>query len=258
VIRGPWAGLVVAVVLAALAACTPTQPATSNAPGPSEQAAATGCPSIELRAPSGVKVALTAAWRADDAGLYYMRKDGSCFWWLGQSQFQEEPAGASWTNVMVGTVHQDFTITGVWGDVPFGPFPPTGRGEITVHINFDTSGTEEVTYLSLDSGTGGFGASRWVLESSMPEPVELTGIFGGAADTNCAWIETADGTRYELGGPAMGDKFFRTVPISLQDYSGYVLVGQGDPMRVVGQVAPLLGHGCDASYVMASVVETAP
>jgi hypothetical protein len=250
--------LTIAAVLAVLAACNPTQPATSNVPGPSEQAAATGCPSIELRAPSGAKVALTAPWRGNDTGLYYMRKDGSCFWWLGQSQYQDESAGTSWTNVMVGTVHPDFTITGTWGDVPFGPYPPQGHGEITVHINFDTTGTDEVTYLSLDAATGGFGATRWVLESSLPEPVELTGIFGGAADSGCAWIETADGTRYELGGPAMSDKYFRTVPISLQDYNGYILIGQGDPMRVVGQVAPLLDAGCDSSYVLASVVEAAP
>lgn len=254
--RGLRICLAVAALSLVFGACSPSQPAASHAPDPSEQAAPTGCAPIELRAPSGVKVALTGTWRANDGGLYYIRKDGACFWWLGQSQYLGEPAGTSWTQVMVGTVHQDFTITGAWGDVPFGPFPPQGRGPITLRINFDTSGTSEVTYLTLD-GECNCGGSRWVLESSLPDPVELTGIFGGSADY-CAWIETAEGTRYELGGPAMAPYFFRTVPISLQDYSGNVLVAQGDPIRVVGQVEPLLGRvECEASYVMASVVELA-
>jgi hypothetical protein len=221
-------------------------------PDPSEQAAADDCPVIVLRSPAGVQVGLTDIWRSDDAGLYYLHMDGACLSWLGQSQFADEPPGVSWSQVFTGSLHADFTISGDWSDVPVGHADGLGRGDITLQIEFDDSGPAEQIYLTAIGGSGGFGGSRWVLESSVPPPQEMVGTFGASPDANCAWIETPDGQRYEMGGPGAVLMYLRPTPLSMQDRLGAILYAPGDPIRAYGSVVPLLGTGCVDSYVFAS------
>ena len=245
-----------AFLLVGLAACTPSAPAASSLPDPSDQAASEDCPAISLRSPAGVDVGLTGTWRSNDTGLYYLNKDRSCLAWLGQSQLTDQEPGWDWTQVFIVSVHPDFTISGTWNDVPYRHADNLNRGEITLEIKFDDSGPAEQTYLETIGGTGNFGGFRWVVENSIPPPQEIIGTFGASTDANCAWIETADGRRYELGGPGAAEMHLRPTPLSWQDYQGYVLYAPGDPIRAVGSVAPLLGTGCVESYVFASEYTT--
>ena len=245
-----------AILLVGLAACTPSKPQPSSLPDPSKQAAAADCPAINLRSPAGVQVGLTGTWRSNDTGLYYLNKDRACLSWLGQSQYLGEEPGWGWTQVFIGSVHPDFTISGTWNDVPYRHADNLGRGEITLRIEFDDSGPVEQIYLEAIGGTGGFGGFRWVLENSLPPPQEIIGTFEASTDANCAWIETAQGQRYEMGGPGTGPMYLRPTPLSLQDYVGNILYAPGDPIRAFGSVAPLLGSGCVESYVFASEYTT--
>ncbi len=86
----------------------------------------------------------------------------------------------------------------------------------------------------------------------MPDSSEIIGTFGGD-EAGCEWVES-NGTRYEFFGPGTYELFFRTTPVSLQDYTGQVLVRVGDPIRVVGQVAGVPGSGCQPNFILATEV----
>jgi hypothetical protein len=263
-------GLTLGVLLATqIAACSSTPPSESGAPAES-QIASTACDAarLDLRSPTGRPVNLTGAWRANDGGIYHLQQEGGCIYWLGQSDAPGSELGVEWTNVFVGSVHDDFTITGSWGDVPtrvtrhamVGPPVPVsntdlGDGELAIRIEFDESGASEEPFLVAQSATGSdLGGSRWVLESSMPAPSETVGTFNGK-ENNCFWVE-ANGTRYEFDLPSI-TMVYEANPPSIRNPLGDTLFTQGDPIRVLGRVKSLLASGCQPNYILTTEISPA-
>lgn len=65
---------------------------------------------------------------------------------------------------------------------------------------------------------------------------ELIGVLGGSAELEggCAWVETGDGTRYEVQYPAGYE--VRYDPLELVGPDGEVLAAEGDEVRLTGAV----------------------
>jgi hypothetical protein len=238
-----------------LVACSPTQPADSVAPDapvefPNE------CSPVELRAPSGTIVDLTGTWQANDLGVYDLRQLGSCVYWTGKSSpLPGLEAGAEWTNVFVGNVRSDFTIVGRWADVRSSGTMQAGG--LTLHIDFDVSGEVEHPVLRLVEESGGaFGGQVWVLEESLPGPIDLQGILGGTAVDGCIWIDS-DGERYELLGGG-GEWITRAMPVSVQTSDGRIVARLGDQIRVRGRPAALLGNGCTEQVILVDELDPTP
>lgn len=248
--------------VALLAACNLMSTTPSVEPGASAQPEASECSPVDLRAPSGSRVALTGSWRSNDHGVYDIYQRGSCVFWLGMSQDPGSQPGSNWTNVLVGTVRNDFTIVGRWGDVPFNPSITTDNlfyGRVTIRIEFEQSAEVERPMLR---ATGGdlFGLV-WVREESLPAPIDLQGTFGGTVsstvgdDLACPWIES-NGEHYELIGSA--EWRIRTSPLSIQDQGGHIVARIGDPIRVSGRVAPALGSSCTDTAILVEELEPTP
>ena len=240
------------VIAILIAACNPTQPAASLAPGASAEDSSE-CPPIDIRGPSGTPVDLTGVWRSNDLGIYDLHQIGSCVHWLGMSQYLGEEPGSSWTNVFAGTVQSDLTIVGRWADVPFNPeaIPHLGHGTMTLRIGFVQSGEVERPALRVVGASGEFGGSAWVLEDSLV-PIELEGTFEGNADyllqTGCVWIESG-GQRYELIGDG-GLRIRIDPPLRVEDGSGRVVARAGDPLRIRGLASEALGTDCVENAIL--------
>lgn len=94
---------------------------------------------------------LTNKYKANDGGVYYVRRVGAAVFWMGESPDN----GRSWTNVFKGTLNGN-TFSGEWADVAGN----NGSGTLTLRIlgSIDTGvhGFERI------GGTGsGFGGQRW-------------------------------------------------------------------------------------------------
>lgn len=241
-------------------ACSSNEPTQTSGAGESSQPASSSCPRVSMLSPSGEKVSLTGVWRGDDFGLYDIQQQESCLYWMGQSQDPGTEPGFFWSNVFVGSVHEDFTITGEWGDVPFGAnaeatAPHLNEGELTLQIGWDDSVTEVRIVLSVIQRSGGFGGRKWVLENTMPDPSVVIGTLGGSEA--CPWVQIPEGERYEFFPPAIQDLTYRSTPVSLSDDTAHIVFREGDLIRVVGQVVPPLGSGCADNFILATEVGAA-
>jgi hypothetical protein len=175
-------------------------------------------------------------------------------YWLGMSLDIGSGAGHDWTHVFTGTIRNDLTIVGRWGDVPFNHQIPSdgyvdGSGEL--HIDFDNS--DDVERPVLRGRMGEWDGLMLAPEESVSPPIDIEGTFGGSEF--CSWVE-ANGQRYELNGVA--DLTIRRQPISVQDWSGNILARVGDPIRVRGRVSPLLGSGCADTSIMVEALTPTP
>jgi hypothetical protein len=254
------AGLAFVAVL--IASCSLTAPTASLPPGASVPPGANECSPVDLRAPSGTRVELTGRWRSSDEGVYDIHQRGSCLYWMGMSHFPGFEPGEHFVNVFIGTVRNDFTIVGRWGDVPFNPNLTTDElfyGSLTLLIDFDESGDVEHPILRVTGGN--FGPWVLVLEESLSAPTELLGTFGGTVtstagdDVACPWIES-NGEHYELIGSA--EWRIRTSPLSIQDRAGHIVARIGDPIRVTGRLSGALGSGCTETAVLIEELDPTP
>lgn len=235
--------------------CSAASPASSPVPGGSVSSAGTHCPDLDIRGPSGAHVQLTGVWRGDDQGVYDILHRESCFHWLGMSADVGSGPGHDWTNVFIGQVKDDFTITGAWGDVPFNPFLASdqlGNGTLTLRIDFDQSAEVEWPVLRQVEQSGFFGGQVWVPNESLSPPTDLEGPFGGEG---CALIEV-NGERVELLGS--GAWVIRPEPLSIQDQLGHIVARVGDPIRVHGQLSTLLGSGCTDTAIVVEAIDPTP
>ena len=235
-----------------LAGCGTSQP-PSGEPGASAAAADEICPAVELRTPSGESLELSGRWRANDFGQYFVSQRLSCVHWLGMSPSvdEETPAGSWWTQVFVGRLQSDFTMTGEWGDVPYQwEASQYNAGELDLKVDFYDQGGRQWPAFHLVEQRGGqpVGGVDWVLEESLPAAEEFVGTYGGTIgdDGACPWIEV-DGDRYEIeewqgviadSGQILGE-------------GGEILARPGDQLRVVAQVSPVLGRAhCQPSAML--------
>jgi len=251
--------LTVIGILAILAAsCSLADPTGSDAPPASGVPEDSECSPIDILAPSGTRVVLTGHWRSNDLGVYDIHQKGSCLYWLGMSQDISGEPGSGFANVFVGTVRNDFTIVGRWGDVPFLATAVTlSHGTMTLWIDFDQSGEVERPVLREVDMTGSFGGSVWVLEESLSAPTDLQGSLGGTVtgDSACPWIES-NGERYELIGS--GEWRIREAPLSVQTDDGRILARVGDPIQVRGRLSSELGSGCTEEAILVEELDPTP
>jgi hypothetical protein len=156
--RQPWAAFVAAIVV--LSACTPAGSTPSLAPTSSPQTGTSDCPNIDLRSPSGERVALTGTWVTERegarSGVYFVHQVGECVWFAGSFPWPGDashgPLGFV-TVVFRGRVRSDFSITGDWIDVRQEGLQPVGLGgSISLEIEFgEHPGEIRLVYVS---GTG--------------------------------------------------------------------------------------------------------
>jgi hypothetical protein len=161
----------VAALVVLLAACTGGggSPSSDRSPAASSEsggAAATDqCPSVEIRGPDGTTPDLSGTWvgiaergALPTPGRYEFNLLNSCLAWVGRSNEQGEEVGASWTNVLIGKVNPDFTISGDWAVVSTGAhycrggtsgaFCDRARGTLVLRIDWvDTAGGTKVRLL---------------------------------------------------------------------------------------------------------------
>lgn len=242
-----------------LCACASPSTSVEPVPEPSDQAEAQECPAVDLFSPAGATVNLTGKWRSNDLGAYDLHQSGSCFYWLGQSRYLDSQVGEFWTNVLVGTIGSDFSITARWGNVPY-LNTELWNGEMTLRIGFDSADGQEFPVLRTTAVTGGFWGSAWVPEDSLPPPADLAGIFSGNYDhllqTGCLWVQVGD-VRYELLGDG-GWVIRGDPPLRIEDGRGRVYARDGDMIRVNGIVSPGLGRGCVESSVLVEGIDFEP
>jgi hypothetical protein len=237
-----------------LAACTsPSASPASAVPGPSDQAAAQDCPTIDLRDPSGEPVILTGTWQASDYGVYEMHQGASCLYWFGRSEYPGSEPGEYFATVLYGTIQRDFTIVGHWGDVPLSPDAALNYGEITLRLEFDMTVEPVQPVLRVTGATGGFGATAWVRSETVGPAEEIIGVLGGNYDelyqTGCVWIESVD-RRYELLDLAGYGVRGNGTTMLLIDPQGRLVGQTGDPIRAVGRVAAPLGTCTDSTVLV--------
>lgn len=161
------AAVVAAVIL--LAACSavsaPTSPvplAPSGTPEVQHQ-----CEAVSLRAPDGEIVFLTGRWIGSGdpnavrrPSVFLIRQSNNCIVWVGLSAEDGESLGESWIETFSGTLRPDFTVVGLWDELPDG-----GRGAITVELVFvPVGGGFQVELLLRDSTGNIHGIKRWVRE----------------------------------------------------------------------------------------------
>lgn len=247
--------LAAVATLALLAACSLMSPTPSVEPDASVQQEASECPPVDLRSPSGTRVALTGVWRSNDLGVYTIHQDRSCLYWMGMSSDPGSERGEFWTNVFIGTVRSDFTVVGRWGDVPYHPNHELERGTMTLRIDFDQSGGPDYPVLREIASTGPFGGSVWVLEESLSAETDLDGIFGGNVAQECNWIES-NGQRYEL--IVSGEWVIRAVPLSVQTGDGRIVARVGDRIRVSGRLSAALGSECTDQAILVEELDPTP
>ncbi|MGH2463023.1 MAG: hypothetical protein ACRDFZ_05270 [Candidatus Limnocylindria bacterium] len=123
----PAHGLALIATIAAAVSCagpsTAAPQSTASSVGASE-AVAQGCPTIDLRTPSGDRIDLNGTWvtqkEGTRAGLYFFRQVGSCVWFVGGVPWAtaDDPGDLGIITVTFhGRVGADFVIRGDWIDV---------------------------------------------------------------------------------------------------------------------------------------------
>lgn len=110
-----------AMLLLVLSACTSVGQVDGS---PSASVQQAQCPSVELRAPGGAAPNLRGTWigigergATPWPGTYEFNLLNSCVAWVGRSAEEGEEVGARWTNVFLGRVNPDLTISGDWAVV---------------------------------------------------------------------------------------------------------------------------------------------
>ena len=142
-----------------VSACSPAaSPTPSPAPGESPGIPTVDCPDIDLRSPTGERIALNGTWvtqrEGSRAGIYFVRQVGECVWFVGSIPWPglldaHGPLGLA-TVVFRGRVHSDFSITGEWIDIRqegLGPIGPGGT--ISLQIEFgEEQGDMRLVYVA--------------------------------------------------------------------------------------------------------------
>jgi hypothetical protein len=78
--------------------------------------------------------------------------------WVGLSAEEGEALGESWIETFTGHLRPDFTIVGLWDELP-----DAGRGAITVRLEFVTEAGVSGLELHLEDSTGDIHPiKRWV------------------------------------------------------------------------------------------------
>lgn len=152
------------LLLAGVVACLPG--AASSSAGSAESGTplagpAGACPDIDLRTPSGDRIALSGTWVTERegtrAGIYYLHQVGECLWFAGGfpppgDPDSQGPLGFQ-TVVFKGRLQSDFSITGDWIDVRQVGLGPFGAGGImTLQIGF--TGQDDAIRLVFEDGSG--------------------------------------------------------------------------------------------------------
>jgi hypothetical protein len=213
-----------------LTSCTSPSLAPPSASG-SEPAASSACRSVDLRSPAGTPIILTERWRAPDGGTYYLRQSGSCVWFAGFSADAPSPGGertATWVNSYFGHLDSDFTLRGLWADLPWGL--DNGTGELDWRLTFAQVDGEEATTLEVVAVSGGFGADFLVKPEAR---VELVGRLAPGADCDLA-VEADDGTEYQL--MSIPDGWTYTSPPGFLSPDGEQIT-ESDSFAIRGEVA---------------------
>jgi hypothetical protein len=163
---------VAVIAVALLAACTTGSLPASAGPTPpnSTSEGQPRCEDVPLRGQDGELVFLTGRWigsvdpnAVPRPSVYYIRQTNSCVVWVGLSQEAGEAPGDSWIETFTGNIRSDFTIVGLWDELPGG-----GRGAITVEIRFVPVDGQFEVELHLRSSTGSIHPiKRWVREETV-------------------------------------------------------------------------------------------
>ena len=156
-----------AVLTACSTGSVPTSPGPSQPDGTAQLQFQ--CEDVPLRAPDGQIVFLTGRWIGSgdpDAvprpSVFLIRQTNSCVVWVGLSAEEGEALGESWIETFSGHVRPDFTIVGLWDELPDG-----GRGAITVSVEFVPAGSISEVELHLRDSTGDIHfIKRWVREDA--------------------------------------------------------------------------------------------
>ena len=156
------------------------------------------------------------------------------------SQYRDAELGTSWTNVFYGTIQNDFTVDGHWGDVPHTPEAEMGNGEITLHIDFDTSG-EEFPPPDDDPPDGRLRRTAFVPVDELRRPL-MSKARSAATSTIFSRPDACGSSpgdqRYKLIGDG-GWSIRGDPPLRVEDERGRVVAREGDPIRVNGFVSRL-------------------
>lgn len=161
--RGRWELLSVSALAAlAMSACAagPMTSAVSPSAATAGPAAA-DCAALDLRSPTGERIALSGTWVTERegtrAGIYYLHQVGECLWFAGSFP----PPGDNdaqgllgfQTVVFKGRVRSDFSITGEWIDVRHVGLGPFGAGG-TMTLQIEFSGPNDAMRLVFVGGSG--------------------------------------------------------------------------------------------------------
>jgi hypothetical protein len=159
------------IAVALLAACTAGSFPASTGPAQPEaiQEAQPQCEDVPLRGPDGQIVFLTGRWIGSGdpnavprPSVFQIRQTNSCIVWVGLSAQEGEALGESWIETFSGHVRSDFTIVGFWDELP-----DSGRGAITVNVDFVTADSMSEVVLNLRDSTGDVHfIKRWVREDT--------------------------------------------------------------------------------------------
>ena len=145
----PVAAALLTLVLASGCVGTASPRATGLASPLSPAApSADPCPEVPIRLPDGDAINLSGEWIgvsernvAQRPGIYHFETFSSCLVWIGESNNVGEEPGEQWSTIFMGSIHDDFTITGAWSLVDVAPTFSTsavsttrGRGTLIVRI----------------------------------------------------------------------------------------------------------------------------
>jgi len=167
-----------------LSACTSGQSSLDASPSAIAQDASAECPRVAVRGPDGATPNLIGTWigigergATPWPGTYEFNLLNSCLAWVGRSAEEGEAVGARWTNVFLGKVNPDLTISGDWAVVSSEACEASiafalcnARGTLILRIDWpdpaDTSRVrlvlQEDTKIGLGGGIGDFVTGIWV------------------------------------------------------------------------------------------------
>jgi hypothetical protein len=183
-------------------------------------------------------------WRTNLNNEYFFAQHGSCLFSLGRSAAEGDlPPGTFFTNVFEGRIESDFTVAGLWGDVPAEPNGSLNHGTVRLAIEFFSDSGQTLPSLHLlEDDPDIYGDSRWQPELSVGELATYVGILG-IDPGPCPWLEI-EGARYELTG-------WVSVEGSHVSGASGQSIGVGELARVEGRIAQALGYfGCQSSALL--------
>jgi hypothetical protein len=123
------------------------------------------CPPVQRSGPDGQPVDLSGAWSGNDGGLYYIKQIGTCVWWSGLSNFEDQYPGQEWIMTFRGSMNDDGVINGDFVDVKSSN---PGSGTMTIEARIDDVNGQGVIQLYRTASTGHeIGVTFW---QPAPEP----------------------------------------------------------------------------------------